>query len=290
MTLQQRYLELLRKALINELYLENDIRLMYLAGAVLFGTRMDPETLRNVRTRLPQVVAKLEADRREGVPWWNVPIRKADGTSETFSLRDYCDFTHSMIGTLRMKNIEECLDAIRQDGIEGDLAETGVWRGGSAIFMRGYLEIHEMPDRVVWAADSFEGLPKPQHPADQGFDFSASVVPSLAVSLDEVKLTFAKYGLLDERVKFLKGWFRDTLPTAPIGKLALLRLDGDLYESTRDALVALYDKVSPGGFVIVDDYGDFPPCKAAVDEIRAQRSIDEPIVAIDRSGVFWRKK
>jgi len=90
-------------------------------------------------------------------------------------------------------------------------------------------------------------------------------------------------------VRFLKGWFRDTLPAAPIGKLALLRLDGDLYESTRDALHALYGKLSPGGFLLVDDYGDFPPCRKAVDEFRAEHRIDAPIVEVDWSGVYWRK-
>lgn len=289
MNIQQRYLDLLRKSLINELYLENDARLMYMAGAIVLGTRMDPEVLRNIGTRLPQVVRDLAKHREEGSPWWNVPVRKTDGTSEIVSFRNYCDFSHSMIGTLRMRNIEECLDVIRAENVPGDLAETGVWRGGSAVFMRGYLAAYGMPDRVVWAADSFEGLPVPKHAADQGFDFSAKVVPVLAVSLEEVKEVFMKYGLLDERVRFLKGWFRDTLPGAPIGDLALLRLDGDLYESTWDALAALYDKVVPGGFILVDDYGDFPPCRKAIDEFRLERRIAEPIQEIDWSGIYWRK-
>lgn len=80
-------------------------------------------------------------------------------------------------------------------------------------------------------------------------------------SLEEVQENFRRYNLLDDQVQFLKGWFCDTLPTAPIEKLAVLRLDGDLYESIMDGLNALYDKVSPGGFIIVDDYGDFEPCR-----------------------------
>jgi O-methyltransferase len=155
--------------------------------------------------------------------------------------------------------------------------------------MRGYLAIYEMNDRDVWAADSFEGLPVPSHPADQGYDLSFANVPILAVSLEEVRDSFERYGLLDERVRFLKGWFKDTLPGAPIGKLAMLRLDGDLYESTRDALAALYDKVVPGGFILVDDYGDFEPCRRAVDEFRASRGIRDPIEKVDWSGVYWTK-
>ncbi|RPH80243.1 MAG: hypothetical protein EHM80_05790, partial [Nitrospiraceae bacterium] len=84
------------------------------------------------------------------------------------------------------------------------------------------------------------------------------------------------------------GWFRDTLPTAPISQLAVLRLDGDLYESTMDALNALYPKVSPGGFVVVDDYG-LPTCRAAIDDFRRARGIIDPIHRIDWTGVFWQR-
>jgi O-methyltransferase len=91
-------------------------------------------------------------------------------------------------------------------------------------------------------------------------------------------------------VVFLKGWFRDTLPTAPIEKVSILRLDGDLYESTMDSLVSLYPKVSSGGYVIVDDYGSTPPSAKAVTDYRTKHGIDEPIVKIDWTGVYWRKK
>jgi O-methyltransferase len=94
---------------------------------------------------------------------------------------------------------------------------------------------------------------------------------------------------LDDKVKFIKGWFRDTLHVAPIQQLALLRLDGDLYESTMDALKALYAKVSPGGFIIVDDFNDFEPCRRAVLEFRELHDIDDPIENIDWAGCFWRK-
>jgi O-methyltransferase len=85
----------------------------------------------------------------------------------------------------------------------------------------------------------------------------------LAVSLEQVKANFDRYGLLDDQVRFLKGWFRDTLPVAPIERLAVLRLDGDMYESPMDTLVNLYPKLSEGGYVIVDDYGAIPACRQA---------------------------
>ena len=109
----------------------------------------------------------------------------------------------------------------------------------------------------------------------------------LAVSLEQVQANFARYELLDDQVKFLKGWFRDTLPDSPVEALAVMRLDGDLYESTMDALVHLYPKLSPGGFVIVDDYG-LTTCRAAVDDYRERHEIKEPLVEIDWTGAYWR--
>jgi hypothetical protein len=104
-----------------------------------------------------------------------------------------------------------------------------------------------------------------------------------------VKSHFARYGLLDEQVMFLEGFFSDTLPAAPLGQLAMIRLDGDLYESTRDALVPLYPKLSPGGYCIIDDYYAFTDCQRAVDEYRAANNITAEMVRIDKMAVYWRK-
>jgi hypothetical protein len=142
-------------------------------------------------------------------------------------------------------------------------------------------------DRKVWVADSFEGLPPPEHPADQGLDLHEEEI--LAVPLEAVRENFERYGLLDDQVRFLKGWFSDTLPAAPIERLAVLRADADLFESTMDILVHLYDKVSPGGYVIVDDYFLIPACRQAVDEFRHRRGIEDPIVRIDWNAGYWIK-
>ena len=139
-------------------------------------------------------------------------------------------------------------------------------------------------DRLVTAGFTHISLPE-----DAGYDFSVTKEPILAVGLEEVQENFRRYNLLDDKVKFLKGWFRDTLHVAPIRELALLRLDGDLYESTMDSLKALYEKVSPGGFIIVDDFNDFEPCRRAVLEFRQLHGITEPIEVVDWSGAFWRK-
>jgi len=289
MNLQQRYIELLKSALLNEIYLENEVRFLYIFSKLMTRENIDAGVVRDIGRVLPDWVNNIKAARQEGKLWYFIEIKDPSGNAQKINLRNVCEFSHTMIGRTRLDNIEHCLDVMRTENIAGDLMETGVWRGGAAIFMRGYLAAWDMKDRMVWAADSFEGLPVPSLPEDQGYDFSAARMPILAISLEEVQDNFRRYDLLDDRVRFLKGWFCDTLPSAPIDSLALLRLDGDLYESTRDSLNALYDKVSPGGFIIVDDYGDFEPCRRAVDEFRNQRGIKGSLERIDWSGVFWRK-
>jgi len=144
-------------------------------------------------------------------------------------------------------------------------------------------------DRVVWVSDSFEGLPRP----DEAKNAEARIWSGgeMAVSLEEVQDNFRRYGLFDEQVRFLKGYFKDTLPKAPIERIAVLRVDGDLYESVTQTLDYLYPKVSAGGYIILDDYGDhLPPARKAVDDYRAAHGITTPIERIDYSGAFWRKE
>lgn len=198
------------------------------------------------------------------------------------------DRAHTMIGVTRMNNIRQCIESVLKDKIEGDLIETGVWRGGATIFMRGILKAYD-DNRKVFVADSFEGLPlpDPRYSADIGDRHHQMTY--LAVGLEEVKSNFEKYGLLDDNVVFLKGWFENTLP-GPVQKLSILRLDGDMYSSTIHALEALYDKLSIGGFAIIDDYG-LPGCMAAVNDFRNKRKIDDQLVQIDDGrSVYWRKK
>jgi hypothetical protein len=203
----------------------------------------------------------------------------------------------SMLPLVRLDNLEFCIRSVVQDGVPGDLVETGVWRGGATIFMRALLKVLNVTDRKIWAADSFEGLPEPdaeKFPLEaQAFKSAAmsKYYNHLAVGLDEVKRNFEAYGMLDDRVVFLKGWFKDTLPTAPIKSIAVLRLDGDYYESTRDALVNLYDKVPSGGYIIIDDYGEdhWTYCRKAVDEFREQRRIKDALIGVDKPCSYWRK-
>lgn len=204
--------------------------------------------------------------------------------------RDWPHGAETMVGLRRLDNLQSCITDVVTHEVPGDLIEAGVWRGGAAIFMRAVLRAYGDRSRTVWVADSFEGLPKPdaeRYPNDAGDQHWT--FQELRVSLEEVKANFARYDLLDDRVRFLVGWFRDTLLPAPIERLAILRVDGDLYESTLDALRHLYPKLSVGGYAIVDDYGAVPGCRAAVEEFRRMRHITEPLVRIDWTGVFWKR-
>ena len=203
---------------------------------------------------------------------------------------DWPPEAETMVGLKRLDNVQECIVDVIRRGVPGDLIETGVWRGGCSIFMKAVLTAYGDTERNVWLADSFEGLPKPDpvnYPVDAG-DEHWTLHNVLAVSLETVRDNFTKYGLLDNRVKFLKGWFKDTLPTAPIAKLALMRLDGDMYESTIQVLENLYPKLSPGGYVVVDDYA-LVGCKAAVDDFRTAQGILDPIQTVDWTGVYWQR-
>ena len=199
--------------------------------------------------------------------------------------RDWPMFGFTMVGHKRLDNVQMCVEDVIKSNVPGDFIETGAWRGGASIFMRALLKLHNVTDRTVWVADSFEGMPVPKNNAD-GWDLSN--VSALKCSLEGVKFNFAKFDLLDNQVKFLKGWFCDTLPTAPVERLAILRLDGDLYSSTMDSLKNLYHKVSKGGYVIVDDYGTWPACRQAVTDFLESMSLSPQINKIDDSGVYWR--
>lgn len=199
--------------------------------------------------------------------------------------KDWPLFAYTMVGHKRLDNVQACVEDVVAKGVPGDLVETGVWRGGTVIFMRAVLKALNVSDRTIWACDSFEGLPKPTE-ADDGQDVSE--VDFLKVSLEQVQDNFRRFDLLDAQVKFLKGWFSQTLPTAPIGPIAVLRLDGDMYESTMDALNALYDRVSDGGFIIVDDYFSWPSCKRAVGDFLSKRNLTPELQTIDWTAVYWQ--
>ena len=197
---------------------------------------------------------------------------------------------HTMIGPVRLRNLRGLVERTLQEGIPGDYIETGVWRGGACILMRGVLAAHGIADRRVYVADTFAGLPPPdaKYPADKRDHLHA--FSDLAVSEERVRQNFAAYGLLDDQVIFLKGLFQDTLPRVSNDRFALIRLDGDMYGSTISALENLYDRLSPAGFVVIDDYGGLRNCAKAVHDFLDQRGLSVKMQPVDQSCVWWQKE
>ena len=203
--------------------------------------------------------------------------------------RDRNSPAHTMVGILRLENLRELAQRVIDFDIPGHFIETGVWRGGCCILMRGVLAANQIADRKVYVADSFAGLPPPD-PARYPKDAKDTRYkrPELAVHIDEVKSNFARYDLLDDQVIFVKGFFRDTLPALHAGPFALMRLDGDMYELTYVALESIYPKLSKGGFIIIDDYS-IKQCRNAVDDFRARFGIIESMHQVDWTAVYWQK-
>jgi O-methyltransferase len=199
---------------------------------------------------------------------------------------------HTLGSQANVDNVHFCTEAVIREGVPGDLLEAGVFRGGQSILMKGILDAWGETDRKVILADSFEGLPTPDPSSDMDDVLAHEMlgrVGAFAASLATVKENFDRYGLLDDRVVFVKGWFNQSLPTAPIDKLAIMRLDADYYESTMDALTNLYPKLSVGGWVILDDYGHPMGCRTAVNEFREANGIEDPIQMADDHVGFWQR-
>ena len=195
---------------------------------------------------------------------------------------------HTMIGLKRLNNIQECFQNIVKDNIEGHLIETGVWRGGATIFMAGLVKSY-CENRKVFVADSFNGLPKPdieKYPDDLGDKHWT--YDDLNISFDEVYNNFKSYDLLIDNVVFVEGWFNETLPLIKDEKFSMIRLDGDMYGSTWDALDNLYPSLSTGGYLIVDDWL-LPGANKAVMDYRDKNNITDEIEFIHDYSVFWRK-
>ena len=263
-TSEQMYLDLLMRCLVNWVYLEAETR---------------PVLPRKLAFLLQVATGGL----RITVP------RKVDPEKRKFG-EDWPVFGHSMVGLKRLENLRHCIEDVLANNIPGDLLEAGVWRGGTCIFMRGMLKVYGVTDRKVWVCDSFKGLPIPnltKYPADRKSMFF--LARSLAVSLETVRANFAKYELLDDQVVISQGWFKDTLPTLPVEQLSVLRLDGDMYESTMDTLSSLYPKLSKGGYVIIDDYA-IPACRSAVHDYRSRRQITEKIIEQEGGVTFWKRQ
>ena len=256
-----RYLDLLESALLDELYLDHELRIKYLASCIELGKVPERQKLGDPAREMQLKWDQLVEERRSGA---------LPHTGHAGSTLPYTD-----MGRGRIQHLRECLDVVRESGVAGDLVESGTGRGGGAMFMRGYLAAHEMNARTLWVSDRFRVVDRP-----------GEVVAWS--DLNTVRDGFARFGLLDDRVRFLQGPPADTLPDAPIAQVALLRIGfGDAADVTA-TLESVYDRIVTEGIIVVDDY-DTPERAAAIEAFRTARRIDAPIARVGGSGVWWRK-
>ena len=198
----------------------------------------------------------------------------------------------TMVGRMRLENIERLLLHMIDAQVPGDFVECGVWRGGSSLFARGVLKALNVHDRKVHLVDSFEGLPKASQAKDRDV---WSEMDFLKVSLEEVQEPFRQLGLLDYGLAFHKGFFQHSLPPlrkqllANKKRVAVLRMDGDMFESTMDILYNLYDLVSIGGCVIIDDFA-IQEAREAVETFLQHHGLIVEYITIDESSSYFCKE
>lgn len=181
--------------------------------------------------------------------------------------------------------IEKIAVALDQRGVPGDFIEAGIWRGGAVILMRALIDAYGMANRRVFAADSFAGIPRNERGRNDPVDLWKDrwVAP-----LDEVRQNIARFGLLDERIVFVQGFFADSLKTLSGERFSLIRLDSDSYDSVETSLEYLYPLLSKGGVVIIDDW-HLDGCKGAVVDYRSRYGIDDKIYVFD-GNAYWTKR
>lgn len=188
------------------------------------------------------------------------------------------------VDVFRLKTLWKLSRAIDAQRVEGDIVECGVWNGGTAALM---VLANRRDDRHVWLFDSFAGFPKPGEkdvPGTIGIQEG-----EWKGSLPRVKRLFAQIGLPEARTHIVPGWFKDTLPVSSIRQIALLHLDADLYDSVKLSLECFYDRLSPGGYVVLDDYGFWPGCRTAVDEFLQSRGLQVKLYVSDDTGRWFQK-
>jgi O-methyltransferase len=212
----------------------------------------------------------------------------------------------TLIGLRRMDHMQFLLEEVIRLNIPGDFIETGVWRGGASIFAAAVFLAYSQtcPSdscRRVFLADSFCGIPPVNtdlYPVDAAHAGAEEIELFKDTSAQRVRDSFAAFGVLSDAVVFLEGWFKDTLPAARLtifGRFSVIRLDGDTYEATWLALDQLYHLLSPGGFVIVDDFTDWIGCRKAVSDFREQHAVTSPIRPVFHGpgelvrGIWWQK-
>jgi len=231
--------------------------------------------------------------------------------SRTEILADYAFSTlRTHRAVMQILNLESVLRDVESNSIEGAIVETGTYTGGASAYMLRALQRLRKgkPPRQYWGFDSFEGMPAPSH---KDGDHGSIWVTGKRMS--EIKLTelgelvghdtnkadydqclsyLHETGYPIQYINLVKGWFQHTLRSIreKIGPIAVLRMDGDFYDSTKVVFDELYDLVVDGGIIIIDDYGRFQGCRRATEEFLDSRSINAHLFYVENSIRYFVKQ
>jgi O-methyltransferase len=194
---------------------------------------------------------------------------------------------HTFLPPVRLKALEQHVSSIERERVHGVVVECGVAAGGSAAVLGMALD-RRASDRLLYLFDTFEGLPAPSA-SDPDYENAVKWTGQCRGTLEDVQALFASLRMRTDRLRFVQGLFQETLPTTPIGPIALAHLDGDWYESTLTCLAAVWPKLSVGGILQLDDYGTWQGCRAATDEFFAERKNAMSMTPLDEGAVVIRR-
>jgi O-methyltransferase len=210
--------------------------------------------------------------------WWSSP---PPSLQELRVLRTVAPYT--MVPTPRLRTLWKLSHRVSAEHLEGAFVECGSYNGGTGAILA---HAAARSGRMVWLFDSFEGMPEPG--AEDGERAKAWVGECLGQEA-MVREVLTRVDVQPDRVRIVKGWFQDTLGPSPTGPIALLHLDADWYDSTKTILEQFYDRVRPGGYLVLDDYGQWPGCRRALDEFLASQEERPRLIPSDNEGIWFRK-
>lgn len=195
---------------------------------------------------------------------------------------------YTMVRNFNLINLYRMVRYINRNNIPGAIVECGVWNGGSAAMMAAASRDSGV-QREMWLFDSFEGLPRPSE-RDSAIERAFYFEDWNKGSIEKVKHVFNTLNLSLDQVNFVKGWFDQTIPGAPVREIALLHIDADWYDSVRMVLQSLYDRVAPGGYIVLDDYGYWQGCNQAVHDFFTERGIPRSALRrVSDMGAYFQK-
>lgn len=195
----------------------------------------------------------------------------------------------TMTSPERVCALAKAVEYVALNDIEGAIVECGVWRGGSMMAVAYSLLAIGCTRYDLHLFDTFSGMVEPSrkdgNAAGEKWKRKANDKEGWCfATLDDVRANLAATGYPSSRIHFVEGRVEDTIPASAPSSISLLRLDTDWYESTRHDLEHLYPRLTPGGVLVIDDYGSWPGCRKAVDEFFGGARKPLLLNRIDRGG------